>query len=165
MGVVFFIAYLAFVYLCSLAHGPKIQNVIIALFLPVIVLQGAFLAFYSLNYERVASNAASQDFRPRYGLTQSTVFNSITCERLVFVEPRPTFTAAYWNLGCREYAWTSTPEKFNFEDGDYAVFNPAKYAEFENSRADVFMAQQVRAWFDPKGDYGSVFVFLNKVDD
>jgi len=161
LGNIFILLILAFRFLANYSIPKLIHFCMSSVLILVSLFQLMILVAYTTKYENPMAHANVSQFNPNFGLTQNIELPS-KCERLVFVEPRPTFTSAFWTLGCRNYAWTSTPAIFHFKDGDYAVFNPAKYLEFENSHTSLYAKQQVRAWFDSKGDYGSIFIFFKE---
>lgn len=158
LGVVLLLLYLAFLSISSVKMNLRTLVVFATPLLMSIFLQSALLGAYSLKYERTASKSASSNFEPDFGLTQSHILRESACERLIFVEPRPTFTSAYWSLSCKRYFWTRNPLTYPFVDGDLVVMNPKMFLDFSSQYLGRFQSAPVNAWFDPKGDYGSYLV-------
>jgi len=158
LGVVLFLLYLAFLYISNLKMKLRTRVVFAAPLLMSIFLQSVLLGAYSLKYEQTASKSASSNFEPDLGLTQSSILRESACEKLIFVEPRPTFTSAYWSLSCKKYLWTRNPLTYPFVDGDLVVMNSKMFFDFRSQYPGRYQSTPVNAWFDPKGDYGSYLV-------
>ena len=158
LGVVLFLVYLAFSFISSIRLRPSALAFFAVPLLTAIFLQSVLLGSYSLKYERNASKSTEINFEARFGLTQNPILRKSSCERLIFVEPRPTFTSAYWSLSCKKYFWTGNPLTYPFVDGDLVVMNSKMFFDFSSQFAGKYQSTPVNAWFDPKGDYGSYLV-------
>jgi hypothetical protein len=77
---------------------------------------------------------------------------------MIFVEPRPTFTSAYWSLNCKKFVWIQNPERYSFVTGDYAVMNPTIFANFRSNFVGKYQSTEINAWFDENGTYGSFII-------
>lgn len=163
LGVVLFLIFLAFLFLVS----KEIKQTFFPfLALPIIlsiVCQSVLLGAYSLKYEKTASKSTSANFKPEFGLTQNPILEKISCQRLIFVEPRPTFTSAYWSLGCKEYDWIENPLNYNYVHGDLVVMNSKMFNEFASGFTGKFENTLVHAWFDPEGSFGSHLIIIQSV--
>jgi len=158
MGQVLFIIFLAFLYLTKKSMVPKIQYYIAMILLPAIFAQAVVLGSFSLKYERSASRASEIVFEPAFGLSQNTVLGEVSCNKLIFVEPRPTFTSTFWSLNCKNYDWTNYPNNYFFSAGDYVVMTTDLFSRFAKEYPGKFENTRINAWFDPEGKYGSVLV-------
>ena len=158
LGVVLFLVYLAFLSISSIKMKSNTLILFVVPLLMAVFLQSVLLGAYSLKYEQSASKSAASNFEPEFGLTQNPRLKQISCNRLVFVEPRPTFTSAYWSFNCKKHSWTGNPLSYPFVAGDLVVMNSKMFSDFSSQFPGRYQSTSVNAWFDPNGDYGSYLV-------
>ena len=158
LGVVLFVIFLSFLFLSNIKIRSINQILIVTPLLGIILFQATLLGSFSLKYERNASNSSSVDFNPKFGLTQNKELLNLSCNRMIFVEPRPTFTSAYWSLNCKKFVWIQNPERYSFVAGDYAVMNPRVFANFRSNFVGKYQSTEINAWFDENGTYGSFII-------
>jgi hypothetical protein len=165
LGIVLFVIFLSFLFLSNIKI-KSINQVLIAVPLVVaFLLQATLLSAYTLKYERTASNSSSVDFNPEFGLTQNKKLANLSCNRMIFVEPRPTFTSAYWSLNCKKFVWIQHPERYSFIAGDYVVMNPTVFTNFKSNFVGKYQSTAVNAWFDANGTYGSFLIRIIEAND
>jgi hypothetical protein len=96
------------------------------------------------------SNHRNPYFNPKYGLDSPPESFSKYCNKLVIIEPRPTFSSFVWEANCRQIV--SLPAKTEYFPKNFFLISNKIIPQSQLGDRKICV---MRSWFDPKAIYGT----------